>query len=256
MSARNYAFTSDVRWKTRYYEIVPKLDDTIKEAIVKGELEKEHQEETEDVTGFFESVDAANIALVKMEEESIALVDEGKSDEAIIILESNEYWEQKRIYQDGLINYVETRGKQYDETLEATTKKLELTTEKTKNLIILNKNSIMGITILALILSIIIGFFISRKITKPLSKLTDAVDEVSRGNFKLKIKNDSNIDEINNLTDSLRRTTDSMKVSKWSQNIIEKAQSDRLKKKIKYQKKDKTSEFFKKESEAFRKGAK
>lgn len=47
------------------------------------------------VREFFSSVDRANLALVDMEREAIELVNDGRAEEAIKILESDEYWDQK-----------------------------------------------------------------------------------------------------------------------------------------------------------------
>src|SRR3989344_9156629 len=105
-SARNYAFTQNQKWEQRYRDSEPQLDSIIKDAISKcDEVDKE----------FFSKVDEANLALVKMEYESIDYVNQRKPDEAIRILESDEYWNQKRIYEQGLRDYVAKRGNKYEE---------------------------------------------------------------------------------------------------------------------------------------------
>ena len=111
-SARNYAFTGDVYWKNRYNDAAPKLDDKIKEAIAKGTPEDKK---------IFESIDNANQALVDMETQSMALVDNNKKIEAQAILNSGTYSQQKLIYQNGLEAYVTTRGKGYNDTLTVST---------------------------------------------------------------------------------------------------------------------------------------
>jgi len=158
MSARNYAFTSDERWKERYNKVVPQLDDIIKEAILKGD---------EQDSEFFSSVDAANLALVEMEERSLGLVDEGKAGEAIVILESDEYWEQKAIYKKGLVDYVSRRGFAYDETLETSTETIQSASAKVGDLLETNKRIVIALIILvvgvALILSVTIVINLLRR---------------------------------------------------------------------------------------------
>lgn len=151
MSARNYAFTSDTKWKERYNIIAPQLDKIIKEAIEKGD---EHD------IKFFSSVDGANLALVEMEERSIRLVDNKKVNEAIEILESNEYWIQKDIYKKGLVDYVSHKGFTYDETLKTSTDTIKSASEQTESLIKFNQRIILGLIIFGIVIAVILGISI------------------------------------------------------------------------------------------------
>jgi hypothetical protein len=99
-SARNYAFTQDKKWETRYRNIEPKLDAAIKEAIQGGDQVD---------SAFFSNVDKANLALVKMEYASIELVNSSRAEGAVKILEGGDYWTQKALYAKGLDDYVEKR---------------------------------------------------------------------------------------------------------------------------------------------------
>ncbi len=107
-SARNFAFTKDKKWEKRYRDVEPKLDRIIKEAIERGD-EKDKE--------YFSSVDKANLALVDMEYEAIEFVNNGQAEKAVKILESQEYWNQKKIYEQGLRDYVQRKGARYDEAL-------------------------------------------------------------------------------------------------------------------------------------------
>ncbi len=196
MSARNYAFTSDIKWKTRYFEYVPKLDDSINEAINKGD-------DTDNK--FFSSVNDANIALIEMEEKAIALIDQGNSEEAIKILESEEYWKQKEIYKTGLVKYVERRGNEYDEALIASTLELRDITENSKET---TKNIIYFIIIaiiLTVLTAILVGLFISRKISNPVEQLQKATIEIEKKNFKTRV-NIKTGDELEDLGNSFNKT--------------------------------------------------
>src|SRR3989338_4828584 len=89
-SARNYAFTQNQKWEQRYRDIEPQLDKVIKESIEKGdETDKE----------FFKSIDESNLALVKMEYASIDYVNKRQPEKAVEILESDDFWNQKKIYE-------------------------------------------------------------------------------------------------------------------------------------------------------------
>jgi len=66
--------------------------------------------------------------------------------------------------------------------------------------------------VVVLLFSVLLGIVISYSITRPLSKLTNVVDQISRGNFKVKTET-SRIDEINILTQSLDRVMKTMKLA-------------------------------------------
>jgi len=205
MSARNYAFTSDQKWEERYKDVEPKLDAIIKEAINKGD--KKDKE-------FFSVVDASNLALVAMEYDSINYTNNGNPEEAVKILESEEYWEQKNIYLHGLVNYVERRGVEYDEAIDISSQTIDSTTEKTQVLVKRSRNLIVGFIIISLLLGISLGFFISRSISRPLQKLVSVVDEISKGNLKVNMPKDAgDIDEIKDLMESQSRIIKTMKLA-------------------------------------------
>jgi len=65
-------------------------------------------------------------------------------------------------------------------------------------------------TFVALLLSVILDLFISSSISKPLKKLTDTVEEVSKGRLDVQIEK-SNIYEINKLAEALDRVMTTMK---------------------------------------------
>ena len=67
----------------------------------------------------------------------------------------------------------------------------------------------IGVTIIGIVLSL----FVAHCISKPIKKLTNVVDEISKGNFKVKIKKLSNIDEIKRLTEAMDRALASIKLT-------------------------------------------
>ena len=92
-SARNYAFTGDEKWALRYKAIEPLSDKLLKDAIIHVDI---------DIKPFFVTMDEANTKLVKMEYRAVELVNEGKKEKAIKILESDEYSKEKKILAGGL----------------------------------------------------------------------------------------------------------------------------------------------------------
>lgn len=92
-SARNCAFTGDEKWALRHKAIEPLSDKLLKDAIIHADI---------DIKPFFVTMDEANTKLVKMEHVAIDLANEGKKEEAIKILESDEYAKEKKILAGGL----------------------------------------------------------------------------------------------------------------------------------------------------------
>lgn len=202
-SARNYAFTGNEYWYNRYEEIAPLLDKNIKEAIKLGDKEDEQ---------LFSSIDESNLALVKMEEESMNLVKNGQRTSAINILEGKEYARQKKIYQNALVNYFKKQGKAYDDILAESTKTIDNSIIKVEESV--NRGAIETIIsfIFASVFSIILGLLTSYKIIKPIQKLNKTAKEITLGNLDARVEIDSK-DEIgqmarafNSMTDKLQET--------------------------------------------------
>lgn len=199
-SARNYAFTQDKKWEQRYRGVEPKLYKIIKEAIEKGD-EKDKE--------FFSSVDKANLALVDMEYKSIELINNGQVEQAVKILESGEYWDQKVIYEQSFRDYVFRRGAKYDEALESSTKTIDLVTKQTQNLIKASRQLVALLAVVVFLLAIGIGILISRSISNPLAKLKDAVIEIGKGKLDTRVDIKSK-DEIGFLATSFNKMAEDL----------------------------------------------
>ena len=202
-SARNYAFTSDKKWKERYLENEPQLDTQIKTAIEKGNYIE---------TEFFKTINEANLNLVQMEYSVIDLVDQGKQNDAIKILESDEYWFQKGVYQEGLRNYLSARGIAYDEAILASSSTLDDAVLRTKNLVENFSNQLVFLIIMILVLTISIGFLISRSIIKPIDKLISASIQISKGGLNNRVSISGN-DEFTQLGKSFNQMAESIEKS-------------------------------------------
>ena len=94
MSARMAAATGDLQWERRYRTFEPKLEAAIREAMAlvpaadSGEVAAK--------------TDAANIALVAMENQAFELVRQGHPNEATAILFGDEYARHKQAYAEGM----------------------------------------------------------------------------------------------------------------------------------------------------------
>lgn len=106
MSARMSAATADPIWEARYREFEPALDYSIKE-ILKLAPSQAH---------YLAQTDAANVALVEMENQAFSLVRENRSAEARRILTSAKYEGEKKVYSRGMVNFFEQLQIQLEKT--------------------------------------------------------------------------------------------------------------------------------------------
>jgi len=176
-SARNYAFTADKQWENRYRSVEPELDRIINEAVSKGD-------NTEKV--FFSTVEKANLELVQLEYESIDFVNEGRSAEAVQILESKEYWDNKAIYKQGLDAYITARGTAYTIESDLARKTLALanTQEEKSEVLLAQTTQVLLIVIPAAIVTmIIVGLHLLSIIINPMKRLAYAATELAKGNY-------------------------------------------------------------------------
>jgi len=99
MSARMAAATGDLRWEKRYRRFEPTLDSAIKEAMkLVPEAGGGHDAA---------KTDQANVGLVAMENRAFDLVREDRADQAAVVLFSDEYEEQKKIYARGMYAFAD-----------------------------------------------------------------------------------------------------------------------------------------------------
>lgn len=72
------------------------------------------------------------------------------------------------------------------------------------------KDQFIYILIAVLILSFIIAYFISKRISKPIEKINNSAKKMAKGDFNVVFENDSNIEEIGELTKTLNYTRDEL----------------------------------------------
>jgi len=203
-SARNYAFTKDIKWKDRYLQEVPKLDAIIKSAISLGDAQDKNS---------FEEIDAANLILVKMEETSLSLVDNNKQQEAIAVLESPEYQDQKDVYKEGLNKYANRRSQKYNQALTVSTETLASITKETQLLLDNGIKTTISLVVFSAIIAVFLGIFLAFFITRPIFLLEKTVLEITKGDLKERVNIESK-DEVGHLADAFNKMADSLEQTK------------------------------------------
>lgn len=202
-AARNYAFTSDEKWSELYFDAEPKLDKTIQEAFTIGS----QKEKT-----LFNTINQANMLLVDLEHRAIDLVGEGKQSEAILLLESADYWDAKNLYRQALEDYSRDKGMVFDQTLDVSTTKIDKSIADVEILLAETQTLLfIGIPTL-LIIAVLLSYFISRSISRPIKLLHVAADKVSQGNYNVKFQTKSN-DELGDLGQKFESMVNSFKNS-------------------------------------------
>ncbi len=96
-SAKNYVITGDKKWRLRYKAIEPLLDKLLKDVIKNADG---------NTIKFFETVDKANTISAKIESETLEFVNKGKKDDAIRLLEGDEYARERKFLSESLEGFV------------------------------------------------------------------------------------------------------------------------------------------------------
>ena len=92
MSAKMLVSTGDLQWKTRYNQMVPKADASLKKFLATINAEQRAKASKND---------GAAAKLFELEDKAFKLVEQGKQKEAYQILVGTEYAAQKKIFGDG-----------------------------------------------------------------------------------------------------------------------------------------------------------
>jgi signal transduction histidine kinase len=153
---------------------------------------------------FFSTIFQANHILTELENKSIKLVDNGQPEEAVKILESSNYWDQRRTFEQAFEDYLSRRGIKYDQALLNSTKAVNSATKRARNLIKTSTQLVFIFGLVGLILAIGAGLLISRSIYVPLLELKTAADEIGKGNLNTRIEIKSN-DEVGRLAASFKK---------------------------------------------------
>ncbi|AYE33616.1 methyl-accepting chemotaxis protein [Clostridium septicum] len=71
-------------------------------------------------------------------------------------------------------------------------------------------NSTKIVTIITLIIALIIMYFVSKKLTDPIKKLTTCMDDISKGDLSIRITDINTKDEIEELSNQINKTVESL----------------------------------------------
>jgi signal transduction histidine kinase len=218
-AVRNYAFTQDKKWERRYKDAKSELNNIVTEAIDKGE---------ERNSGLLLSLNQANHTLEDMENSSIGFVNDGMADEAVNILESSKYWDQKKIQEQSIEDYARRSRLELDEALANSNRTVSAAMERTQNITDYSRRLVTIFTIIALVLALGSGFIISRSIYVPLRKLKAAAVETGKGNLNTKVEIKST-DEIGRVAASFDKMIDDLKKTTTSIDNLSREITDRKK---------------------------
>lgn len=72
--------------------------------------------------------------------------------------------------------------------------------------IVILKNQFISVTIIVLLVSLLIAFFISKKISNPIEKINETALEMSKGNYDVTFNIDEDISELKELVNTLNKT--------------------------------------------------
>ncbi|MCX6739537.1 MAG: ATP-binding protein [Candidatus Parcubacteria bacterium] len=204
-AARNFAFTGNKKWEKIYLDTEPKLGAVIKEAKQKGNDKEKN---------FFSSIESANATLVEMEYKSIDLVNAGKNKEAVEILESGRYWEQKTIYKTNLDNYRAERTREYGEIAFLSKETVTNALTETKKSVNDSKIIILSVTAFVILFFILCAFFFSSLLSSSVQNLLSILEKIKRG----KLEGDGipiTDDEIGDLSKSINDTIQEIKKTEF-----------------------------------------
>jgi signal transduction histidine kinase len=218
-SVRNYAFTQDKEWEQRYKDARSEFDSVVKEAIDKGE---------ERDGGLLSSANKARLALVEMENTSIELVNNGMAEEAISILESGRYRDEKRLHEQNLEDYARRRLAENKEARANSNRTVSLAMKRKRDITEYSRRLVSLFTVIALVLALGSGFIIARSIYIPLQKLKAAAIETGKGNLDAQIEIKST-DEVGRVAASFKKMIDDLKRTTTSIDNLSREISDRRK---------------------------
>lgn len=219
-SARNYAFTGNLKWKERYQDIEPKLDKAIKEAVSGGSKEDKQ---------FFKAVNQANEVLVSLEHQALDLVDQGNQDKAVLILESEKYQTNKKQYHSGFSKYLQRRMAEHERAMTFSSKDLEETINILDQITKQNYYFFVGSSVFILLISLLFGLFLRFNISKPLTRLVNLIKASGKkGERKDLIGNNSDLmerkDEIGELATTYNQMWQDLEKTTVSKEKLKKSQ--------------------------------
>jgi len=134
-----------------------------------------------------------------------------------VVLESQEYWDYKNFYLDGLNDYVSNRGVQYEQAIETSTTTLNDLSKTTQVIMTDSRNAFFFSFPLILGTLFTIAYLVHKKIINPIKKLKEAAISIGTGNWDTNVVISGN-DEIYDLSKSFNEMSKYLK--KYQEEII------------------------------------
>lgn len=202
-SVRDYVKTGDRQHRYRYQEFEPRLSSAIREAIEKGDEADKR---------IFGGVQNAKRSYGAVDAECLRLMDEGQGAAAMALLESLDYWQAKRAYKQSLEPYVERRGKERGESLEAAAAKVDAVVRRTHVLLQESIRMLLTFSLFAAMLAVFLGLMVSRTILRPIRRLQRGAEIIGKGELEHRIDVRSG-DEIGQLAGSFNEMAEKLSES-------------------------------------------
>lgn len=187
--ARNYAFTSDQKWLDVYSQTQPKLVSVISEACSTSPKNEKI---------LFDRIAEINTTLENLEVQSLELSKQGKSSEALALLDSADYQNAKNAYSETLLQYSKQSEQDFDRADDMSAKEINGLLTQIKSLS--SEIQILLYVGIPILLAVAIGLsvFISRSISRPIAALNNAADRVSKGDYDVQFQTKTG-DEVGQL---------------------------------------------------------
>lgn len=177
-SARNYAFTGDLKWKQDYIASEPILQNYIEEALKTGTVEDQD---------LFAEINEANTILTALEYESFALVEAGNQEEAISSLASEEYLLQKEQYRSALEFFEDSHAQTFANSTLNATRYINESVAKTEASFAQQKNLFTLLVFTILSLFGITGTIVMSYQLSPIQKITNQAKMLTKGEWNKRL---------------------------------------------------------------------
>ncbi|MBI5221570.1 MAG: HAMP domain-containing protein, partial [Candidatus Magasanikbacteria bacterium] len=150
-----------------------------------------------------------------MEYQAIELVNRGQVAEAIRLLESEKYWKEKGIYQQGLANFLKEKGSDYSLAASSTEEAIRLAIAGVQSVVATSQAITIIIVLASVLLAFLIINFFSRFIINPLGQLRLDAEKIKQGDFSFEVRV-AGEDEIGELSQAFNLMTEAVRHSQAS----------------------------------------
>lgn len=195
-SVRNYSQQNNREYKLKYKEFESRLDASIRELGLKGKTLLEQ---------IFPVLDKQRRVFVSIEQRAVYLTDMGRSDEAVHALESEEYWNAKRLFRQQLDQYIDRRGDEYDQSLAMTVTKIEAMLERIHEIVERSQHVLFLLILIAVFIALFLGVYVSRTIITPIRSLQKGAKLIGKGvlDHRIDVESEDEIGELAELFNAM-----------------------------------------------------